>query len=58
MITYEKAIQAIETLIQVCKENDCSDCPIQNTCTHFLCPIHNTCSRLIVYEPYEWQVID
>ena len=57
MITYEKAIQAIETLIQVCKENDCSDCPIQNTCSHFLCPIHNT-SRFIVYEPYEWQVVD
>ena len=47
MITYEKAVQAIGTLIQVCKENDCGDCPI-----------HNTCSRLIVYEPYEWQVID
>ena len=57
MITYEKAIQAIETLIKVCEENDCSDCPIQNTCSHFLCPIHNT-SHFIVYEPYEWQVID
>ena len=47
MITYEKAVQAIETLIQVCIENDCGDCPIQNTC-----------SDSIVYEPYKWQVID
>ena len=46
-ITYEKAVQAIETLIKVCIENDCGDCPIHNTCSHF-----------IVYEPYEWQVID
>ena len=46
MITYEKAIQAIETLIKVCKENDCGDCPIHNTCSHF-----------IVYKPYKWQVI-
>lgn len=36
MITYEKAVQAIETLIQVCIENDCGDCPIQNTCEHFI----------------------
>ena len=47
MITYEKAVQAIETLIKVCEENDCSDCPIQNTCSHF-----------IVETPYRWQVID
>ena len=47
MITYEKAVQAIETLIQVCIENDCGDCPIHNTCSHFITP-----------EPYEWQVID
>ena len=46
-ITYEKAVQAIETLIKVCEENDCIDCPIQNTCSHF-----------IVEEPYRWQVID
>lgn len=54
MITYDEAVQAIETLIQVCKENDCSNCPIQNTCSHFLAYE----SHLIVYEPYEWQVID
>ena len=47
MITYEKAVQAIETLIQVCIENDCGDCPIQNTCKHF-----------ILSEPCSWEVID
>ena len=47
MITYENAVQAIETLIKVCEENDCSDCPIQNTCSHF-----------ISYAPYAWDVID
>ena len=46
-ITYEKAVQAIETLIQVCTENDCSDCPIQNTCKHFL-----------LSEPCSWEVVD
>ena len=48
MITYEKAVQAIKTLIQVCIENDCSDCPIHNTCSHFI----------VVYEPCAWEVID
>lgn len=47
MITYEKAVQAIETLIQVCIENDCNDCPIQNTCEHF-----------ILSEPCSWEVVD
>lgn len=46
-ITYEKAVQAIETLIQVCMENDCIDCPIQNTCSHF-----------ILSEPCGWEVVD
>ena len=47
MITFEKAVQAIEALIKVCEENDCGDCPIYDTCSHF-----------IAYKPYERDVID
>ena len=47
MITYEKAIQAIETLIQVCIENDCGDYHKQNTWEHF-----------ILSEPCSWEVVD
>ena len=47
MITYEKAVQAIETLIQVCMENDCGDCQKKKKK-----------KKKILSEPCSWQVID